>query len=60
MDLLVRVAVAEKQFERAVRQAGAASTMHPSLGKLLPDGRSRSRRGGGARHRARACRGRLG
>ena len=35
IDLLVRVASAEHQFERAVRLAGAASTMHPALGRWL-------------------------
>ena len=35
MDLLVRLAAAEQQFERAVRLAGAVSTMHPGLGRLL-------------------------
>jgi hypothetical protein len=35
MDLLVRLASAEHQFERAVRLAGAVSTMHPGLGRLL-------------------------
>jgi predicted ATPase/DNA-binding XRE family transcriptional regulator len=35
IDLLVRLAAVEQQFERAVRLAGAVSSMHPELGKLL-------------------------
>jgi predicted ATPase/DNA-binding XRE family transcriptional regulator len=35
IDILVRLASAEHQLERAVRLAGAVSTMHPGLGRLL-------------------------
>jgi non-specific serine/threonine protein kinase len=35
IDLLVRLAAAGQQFERAVRLAGAVSTMHPGLGRWL-------------------------